>query len=70
MMQARGDALLDQDGGPLLGRRGKGSIIVNDQVGIPKEGAKHKYAKQELEVIATILDRECVLLEQGHLPHI
>ena len=69
MMQSPGDAFLDQDGRPLLARTGNGPIIVSDQVGIPKKGAKHKYAKQELEIIATILDRECVLLEQGHLPH-
>jgi hypothetical protein len=69
MLQSPGDALLDQDGGPLLGRGGKGSIIVSDQVGIPKKGAKHKHARRELEIIATTLDRECVLLERGHLPH-
>jgi hypothetical protein len=51
MLQSPADALLEQDGGPLLGRRGNGSIIV----------------RQELEIITTILDRECVLLEQGHL---
>lgn len=70
MMQTSGDALLEQDGRPLLGRRGDGPIIVSDRVGIPEKGAKHKHARQEFDVIATILDRECVLLEQGHLPHL
>lgn len=70
MMQSHGDALLDQDGGPLLGRRSNGAIVVSEQVGISKKGGKHKYARQELELIASVLDRNSLRLEQGHLPHI